>query len=56
MADCHLCLADDSQISGGETPPARPATGRGSVAQARGVTVELDESSEELILREGYSE
>ncbi|MCX6879110.1 MAG: AAA family ATPase [Verrucomicrobia bacterium] len=48
--------ADPPQIAGGETPPARPAAGRGSHAHVRGVTVELDESAEELILREGFSE
>ncbi|MCX6878062.1 MAG: hypothetical protein NTW21_30260 [Verrucomicrobia bacterium] len=40
----------------GETPQSRPAAGRGSHAHVRGVTVELDESAEELILREGFSE
>jgi ATP-dependent Clp protease ATP-binding subunit ClpC len=40
--------------SGGETPPARSGAGRAS--HLRGVAVELDESAEELILREGFSE
>ncbi|MCX6879113.1 MAG: AAA family ATPase, partial [Verrucomicrobia bacterium] len=49
-------IADPPAFPGGETPPARPAAGRGSHAHVRGVTVELDESAEELILREGVSE
>jgi len=38
----------------GGTPQARPAAGRGS--HVRGVTVELDESTEELIPQGGFSE
>ncbi|MCX6878406.1 MAG: hypothetical protein NTW21_32025 [Verrucomicrobia bacterium] len=49
-------IAAPPALPGGETPPARPAAGRGSHAHVCGVTVEPDESAEEWILRDGFSE
>ena len=44
-------VLEKEESSSGETPLARPAARRGSH-----VRVELDDSAEELILREGFSE
>jgi hypothetical protein len=50
----NVAGVEHAQGPGGVTPPARSGAGRAS--HAGRVTVELDQSAEELILREGFSE
>jgi ATP-dependent Clp protease ATP-binding subunit ClpC len=55
----NVAGVEHAQGPGGVTPPARSGAGRASHLRGshlRGVTVELDETAEELILREGFSE
>ena len=49
----NVAGVEHAQAPGGVTPPARSGAGRAS--HAGRVTVELDRSAEELILREGFS-
>jgi ATP-dependent Clp protease ATP-binding subunit ClpC len=54
----NVAGVEHAQGPGGVTPPARSGAGRASHLRGshlRGVTVELDATAEELILREGFS-